>query len=184
MATDTTAQYRQGVLVGNWNEDTFGSQLAFKEPIVQHGQKEMYKTVQKSSFTTGVKDGIGQYYEQRVQPEMHKGVKADLLFSHKGADTVETRYKTTYNTSWSQPDGADAPDPTLRKSKISAKRAQWDAESAAGSRFGAVTTENKVQFNESNSIIATGPNDKTHLRTQVLEKTFAQPHRKLRLRTE
>lgn len=175
---DQTESYRQGVKIGNWNEDEYGIQLSRGETIVTHGQVDHYTTVQKCSFTTGVKEGIQQKYEQQVQPEMHKGVDRDILFYHKGADTAETRYETTAGTSW-----VDANLPQPRKSLVAQKQAQWEKDTNACKRMGGTVyeTEAATNFTVENSAMASQPNHEHH-RKNVLAETFSQPFRKLRLR--
>lgn len=171
--------FRQGVLIGNWNEDEFGKQLAAGQSNVSYEQDARYTTVQKGSYTTNVNDGINQYYEQAVCPDKHNGVQREILFEHLGANTTDNRYKTTYGTTWSQAEGDKAADPSLRKSLAAQKKEQWAKEQVASKRGHAYNTETNQNYTEKKT---DGPIDRTHHFTGKLTNTFGSPHQKLRLR--
>jgi hypothetical protein len=180
---DNTAQYRHGVLIGNWNEDKFGCQLSTQQgPNVN--KDLMYESVMRASYRGGSKEAINEYYEQKVRPDGDKGLPADLLFPHNGADTQETRYQTTYNNTWNTTKGVPVNDPSLRLNLYAKKKAQWEKEKSECSRVRSYATEYSTTQTSGASTMALPIQNNPYIRQGVLERTFDSPHQQLRLRTE
>jgi len=181
---DNTAQYRHGVLIGNWNEDKFGVQHANQEgQSVNRGI--MYESVMKASYRGGTQEAINVYYEQKNRaPDGDRGVPADMMFPHNGADLQDTRYKTTYNSTWNTTKGVPIQDPSLRGNLLAKKQAQWAKEKQENSRTRTYETEYSSSENAGNSAMALPITENPHVRQGLLERVFDSPHAALRLRKE
>lgn len=181
---DNTAQYRHGVLIGNWNEDKFGVQLSNQQgPNIS--KSLMYESVQKASYRGGSKEALTEYYESKVMPDsVGQGVQADMLFPHNGADTQDTRYQTTYNSTWNTEKGKPIQDPSLRQGLYAKKQQQWNKEQSESSRCRTYETEYSKQQNPGATTMSLPITDNPNIRRGVLERVFDSPHTALRLRKD
>jgi hypothetical protein len=115
LMADPTLQYRHGILIGNWNEDQFGVQLA-REPNKEPPAEIHFLSQTRGAFgvPTEVKsyegvtqDTLTQFMEDRVFPR-RTHVEKNMLFQHRSQPAQGTRFLTTHNASYSS-GGGQAP---------------------------------------------------------------------------
>ena len=70
MSVDTTTQYSSGILIGNWNEDRFGSQHATNLGI--QATPTSYDSVQKASYRLDSADTVNAYLEAKNSRKTHQ----------------------------------------------------------------------------------------------------------------
>ena len=157
---------------GNWNEDQHGCDLMSASTQVSNAAYASFAatgggtllssqplSTAHTSFTTAGHDVIRRsVHEEKVQARMSPEVARGLLFAHKGADPIDTRYTTSYASSFNAGTGRTLENPLQRTvQKMREARGDQGQESEGAreqSRARTYRTSSSDAFNAANTVMA------------------------------
>jgi len=154
---DRTQQYRQGVLIGNWNEDAYGMDLV-RAPPEDLPPAERYKSIAHASYVRPSDAALRETINLRISSiDRRRGI-GQALVAQPGVEPG-SEYKTSYSYYGGGVPGTIPPDYTLSKQTI--PKTTLDKAQAAdiGSRRISTRTEARDNFTTTHSLLALSNSD-------------------------